>query len=601
MSEETIRQDAAGGRRRRAGVEAVLVAATAALAALLGLVGLAITGPEKLISLIVLIVLASLFNLLLWWLGRRGVSQAPILAGAAIGNLLFLTLGIYLTGGFRSPLLPFYALYVVIAGFRYGWWGTLVSFGLCVLSWAGLAVLAPPTNLEGWAWVAMTATGFVMIALVVGSLAQRYVEFNRASLQRSRELTFLREAGRSLSASLDPQKVLAGTLARVNEVLDVEAASLALLDPETGWITIELAIGGGNEAVQGLRLELGQGIVGQVIEEGRPELVPDVSADPRWYKGVDQVSGWQTRSILCVPLRVKGQVIGALEALNKRDGPFTEEDLRLLSSLADLAAQSIENARLHDQIQQHMERLQYAYDELQRLDELKSTFIRNVSHELRTPLALIEGYVELILEEQMGPLRPEQRQGLTTVMDKTTLLTSMVNDFISLQTIGAMYFDLEILRPETIVQEAVERIRPKAEKARIELEMCLPETGPLPSVRGDARRLGQVFHHLLDNAVKFSPNGGRVCVTLGQEGDMVLVSVQDEGIGVQTGELERIFDRFYQVDGSSTRRYGGTGTGLALAKEVVEAHGGAVFAESEPGKGSRFSVFLPALDEQGGG
>ena len=184
-------------------------------------------------------------------------------------------------------------------------------------------------------------------------------------------------------------------------MLDVEAASLALVDRETGFITFELAIGGGNDSVKGLRLEPGQGIVGQSIAEGRAVLVSDVVADPRWFGGVDQVSGYQTRSLMCVPLRVKGQVIGALEVLNKRDGPFTGDDLRLVSSLGDLAAQAIENARLHDEIRRHVQDLQVAYDEVRKLDELKSAFIRNVSHELRTPLALIEGYTELLLDEQM--------------------------------------------------------------------------------------------------------------------------------------------------------------------------------------------------------
>jgi signal transduction histidine kinase len=116
-------------------------------------------------------------------------------------------------------------------------------------------------------------------------------------------------------------------------------------------------------------------------------------------------------------------------------------------------------------------------------------------------------------------------------------------------------------------------------------------------VRGDARRLRQVFDHLLDNAIKFSPNGGTICLSLGEEGDMVCVQVQDQGIGLPTDELERVFDRFYQVDGSATRRFGGTGLGLALVKEVVEAHGGAVWVESEVGQGSTFTLFLPCCPE----
>jgi signal transduction histidine kinase len=392
---------------------------------------------------------------------------------------------------------------------------------------------------------------------------------------------------------------LAVTLAQVSELMAVEAASLALVDRATGRITFDLVVGGADNAVEGLRLEPGQGVVGQVIQRECAMLVPDVSVDPNFCQEVDEISGYRTRSLLCVPLRVEGQVIGALEVLNKRAKTFTERDLRLLSSIADLAAPAIENARLHEEVRQHVARLQEAYDEVRKLDELKSVFIRNVSHELRTPLALIQGYLELILDGQLGPLQSEQRQSLTTVAERTMELGRMVNDFISLQTIGALGFDMEVLNPAALVESAVEAARSKADKARIRFELDLPSADGLPLIQGDARRLGRVLDHLLDNAIKFSPNGGVVRVSIAREGQMVRVQVQDQGIGLPTDQLERVFDRFYQVDGSATRRYGGTGLGLSLVKEVVEAHGGAVWAESEgvPGQGSTLSFFLPISGE----
>jgi signal transduction histidine kinase len=326
--------------------------------------------------------------------------------------------------------------------------------------------------------------------------------------------------------------------------------------------------------------------------------VSDVARDRRWFKGVDQVSGYQTRSLLCVPLRVKGQVIGALEVLNKRDGPFTDDDLRLVSSLGDLAAQAIENARLHDEIRQHVQNLQMAYDEVRKLDDLKSAFIRNVSHELRTPLALIEGYTELLLDDQMGELEPEQQKALSLVADKASHLNRLVNDIISLQTIGAMGFDMELLSASALAERAVDAVQPKADKADIQLRLDAKSAEERLRVEGDARRLDQVLGHLLDNAVKFSPNGGLVSLSLEREAEMVVIQVKDEGIGLPPDQLERVFDRFYQVDGSATRYFGGAGLGLALVKEVVEAHGGAVWAESAgiPGRGCTFTLCLPARD-----
>ena|GEM_PF-2667695 len=584
--------------RRIPRLELGLVLITLLVSALFSLGGLALTGAKLLQPLALLLSMGFGYNLFLLWLDRRPVPEWVITWGARLGNLLFLTIGVHLTGGFRSPFLPLYAIYLVVASLRYGWSGAGRSLLLCCVSWAVLLAINPPVGVGEWAWAGMAVGVFGLIALVVGVLASRHVAFWQESLQRNRELVFLSEAGRLLAASLNPQEVLAGTLARVSDLLDVEAASLALVDPITGHTVLELAIGGGSEVIKGVRLEPGQGIVGRVIQEGQPVLVSDVSADPHWYAGVDQMSGYRTRSILCVPLQVKGQVIGALEVLNKRDGPFTLHDQRLLSSLADLAAQCIENARLHEQVQHHASRLQEAYREVSRLDELKSAFIRNVSHELRTPLTLIKGYVELLLEDQLGPLRPEQRQGLTVVMDRVSHLISLVNDIITLQTIGAMGFDLEVISMAILARAAVDAAHLKAKRSRLALEMrvCQPEDRLL--VRGDARRLRQTLDHLLDNAIKFSPGGGTVVVSVGREGEMVQVSVQDEGIGLDTAQLEQIWERFYQVDSSSARRFGGIGLGLALVKEVVEAHGGAVWVESTLGQGSTFSIFLPAYDRR---
>jgi signal transduction histidine kinase len=568
------------------------------LSGLLVAVGLLLFEGIEVFPLVGILAVALAYNLLILWLERRGLGASVVAWGRDLGNAAFITLVVYYSGSFTSPFLVLYAVYIVASGLGSGWAGTLRSLGLSVVGWAVLLARFPSSTVEQWAQIAAMAGTFLALSFVVGVLTQQFVGASKEALKRNQEIEFLQDAGRSLGSSLDPQRVLAATLAQVNEILDVEAASLALVDRETGFITFELAIGGGNDAVKGLRLEPGQGIVGKSIADGRAVLVSDVAKDRRWFKGVDQVSGYQTRSLLCVPLRVKGQVIGALEVLNKRDGPFTDDDLRLVSSLSDLAAQAIENARLHDEIRQHVQNLQAAYDEVRKLDDLKSAFIRNVSHELRTPLALIEGYTELLLDDQMGELEPEQQKAVSLVADKAAHLNRLVNDIISLQTIGTMGFDMERLSASALAKHAVEAVRPKADKAGIQLRVDAKSVEEQLQVDGDVRRLDQVLGHLLDNAVKFSPNGGLVSLSLEREAEMVVIQVKDEGIGVPPDQLERVFDRFYQVDGSATRYFGGAGLGLALVKEVVEAHGGAVWAESAgiPGRGCTFTLCLPAHD-----
>ena len=182
--------------------------------------------------------------------------------------------------------------------------------------------------------------------------------------------------------------------------------------------------------------------------------------------------------------------------------------------------------------------------------------------------------------------------------DKSSHLNRLVNDIISLQTVGAMGFDMELLNMSALARKAVEALRPKGDKAAIQLVLTIVSAEEQLQLEGDARRLDQVLSHLLDNAVKFSPNGGVVSLTLEREAEMVVIQVVDEGIGLSRDQLDRVFDRFYQVDGSATRHFGGAGLGLALVKEVVEAHGGAVWAESEglAGKGCIFTLCLPAYD-----
>jgi len=567
------------------------------IGAVVALAGLALLGTQPLAPLVVVLALGIALNILLVWLAQRRVPEWLLTWGGELTNLALLTAAIHLTGGFQSPFYLLYTIYLLIVGLRYGWGGVLSGLLLCLLSWVTLILLAPPSTLEAWIRILLLAGGVVLFSAVVGVLAERYIRFWHEARQRNREIEFLQEAGQSLAASLDPQEVLATTLARVNEVIKVDAASLALVDRETGRITLELAIGGGDKKIEGLRLEPGQGIVGQTIQEGRPILVPDVTIDPRWFSEADKISGYRTRSILSVPLIVQGRVIGALEVLNKLDGPFSEYDQRLLSSLADLAAQSIENARLHEELQQSALRLRDAYAEVHKLDELKSAFIRNVTHELRTPLTLIEGYLELLLDGQMGPLLPQQQQSLTVVAEKSAQLTHLVNDIVSLQAVGAMGFDFEVLSLVSLSEKAVAALRPKADKARIRFELSLPPPEEPAMIEGDARRLYRVLIHLLENAIKFSPNGGTVRAAVESDRETVFVRVTDQGIGLPSAELERVFDRFYQVDGSSTRRYSGIGLGLAHVKEVIEAHGGGVWAESKgPGQGSTFVCFFPAYE-----
>lgn len=248
------------------------------------------------------------------------------------------------------------------------------------------------------------------------------------------------------------------------------------------------------------------------------------------------------------------------------------------------------------ELQTAYDRLQAQHEELQSLDRLKSQVLANVSHELRTPLVTIRGYNELMLQEEMGHLNDRQRKGLEISAKSIQRLLSLIEnliDFARLEKdsvrLSAERVDLGALLTDVVTQTA-DSMRQKQLKLNLELP---PE--PL-IVLGDRARLTQAFRNLVDNAEKFSDPSGTVRVALRTEGDYIHCDITDSGIGIPDEEQDKIFNTFYQVDGSSTRQYPGLGIGLAIVREIIELHGGQIEVQSELGQGSSFRVTMPTAD-----
>ncbi len=227
------------------------------------------------------------------------------------------------------------------------------------------------------------------------------------------------------------------------------------------------------------------------------------------------------------------------------------------------------------------------------LDDLHSTFIQNVSHELRTPLTIIQGYAELLGDGSLGALAPEQQEAVFVIVDRVCALRTLVERINILLEVEAHAIALLPLALDEIVAEVVKGRRTAATQAGLTLELHL-EPG-LPPVSGAPYHLQQAIDCLLENALKFTPGGGRVEVQVYTEPGWVCLAVTDTGIGMTEEELERIFTRFYQRDRSTTRQYRGIGLGLTLVRAVIEEHSGRVEVESQLGQGSRFTMKLPAL------
>ncbi len=252
------------------------------------------------------------------------------------------------------------------------------------------------------------------------------------------------------------------------------------------------------------------------------------------------------------------------------------------------------NAQLEQRVADRTRELEQAYRKLTELDQLKGNFISNVSHELRTPLTKIKGFYALLAAGDLGPLTDEQRQAVDVMGRGVSELERLVGDLIQFAT-GAR--GEMVLRPGPVpVAEAVGRaVAAHLERAEAQ---GLSLTGRLPApdicVQADAEKLRWVLDQLLDNAIKYTPAGGRVEAGAERAGDRVRLWVADTGPGIEEARLPELFEPFHQLDGSSTRRRGGTGLGLALVKMIVAAHRSAIAVDTQPGQGSRFSFDLPA-------
>ncbi len=259
-------------------------------------------------------------------------------------------------------------------------------------------------------------------------------------------------------------------------------------------------------------------------------------------------------------------------------------------------------------------KLQGAYDRLKELDRLKSNFLATVSHELRTPLTSIIGYSEMLEANIAGELNDEQREFIGTIHQKGNQLLGLISSLLDLSKLeqGVMRLDPQPVDPAGVMEDLERTFAPHAHRKSIELEVTTD--GELPPLQADPLRLKQILCNLAENAIKFTPEGGTVrfaveatdwedasseygAVLMGGIRRAVAFHISDTGIGMPVAELERIFDAFYQVDGSSTREHGGTGLGLSIVKRLVDAHGGKVSVRSAPSEGTTFTVTIPEADD----
>lgn len=385
------------------------------------------------------------------------------------------------------------------------------------------------------------------------------------------------------NTTLDIDDLLRLITRTASELLNCEAISLILYDKKSVQLFFIGADESNPQKLAEMPIFLDRSLASKIFRTNRPLILNDLQQDSRQYAPVPQHFNFQPRTLLGVPMSYRNHVIGVLEALNKREGLFTEADEQILSVVAAHAAVAIHNAQL-------VQTLPGASDKDSETNRLKDNFLALASHELRTPLGIIIGYATLLQEESQGELSKHAEQILNAAMQMRALLEDMTN-LALLETEGET-FKSRSIAIQKIFELAFKEIQELADGKAQKVAFDFPEN-PLV-VKGDPDKLTAAFIKILHNAVQYTPENGQITIGAKTDGRAILTWVQDTGIGIPPDQLHSIFQEFYQVESPNTRRYGGLGIGLAIAKGVIEAQGGYIWAESGgPEKGTTIKVLLP--------
>ena len=402
--------------------------------------------------------------------------------------------------------------------------------------------------------------------------------------QMINQLARLVEISVTLNSTLQLEPLLEYILDTAAELLDCEAASILLYDQKQHQLWFAATTGSSPKELAGISVPLNNSIAGTIFQENKPLVINNVEREERHNTDVSEQIKHQVRSLLGVPMEIQDQKVGVLEAINKKSSTFSFADTKLLSIIASQAAVAINNARL-------VQELQNANAELSETDEMKTRFMAVASHELRTPLGIIMGYATFLKEEAQGELSEHANSVLTAALELRTMVEDLTN-------MNLIYTGQRDIRPvpvvlQDIIQVACDEMASDAEAKGHQLIFDLPDEAII--VRAD-QKLKLVFGNVLNNAVRFTPGPGKILVRLTATADKALVEIRDNGIGIPPDKLTRIFDQFYQIEDHMTRRYGGLGLGLAIARVLVELHDGRIWAVSDGlGKGATFKIQLPLI------
>jgi signal transduction histidine kinase/CheY-like chemotaxis protein len=424
------------------------------------------------------------------------------------------------------------------------------------------------------------------IAIQTGNLFKR-LESQRVELARSvEELQALADVGEAVNSTVDLREVLRTIVTLAVEFSATDGGSIFEFDAEQQEFKLSTAYGTDDELIKDLqatRIRLGETVVGRAAATGKTQAIADLSTAPSDpHLELLRRHGW--RSMLAVPLLRKDRILGALVVRRKRPGEFSDEVTDLLETFASQSTLAVQNAHLFREIAEKSHEVEVA-------SRHKSEFLASMSHELRTPLNAVIGFSDVLLEGMFGELNEKQRDYLEDIRDSGRHLLELLNEILDLSKIeaGRMRLEPGPFSISSVLEDALRMVRDRASQHAVELSVNVG-TG-IGMLFADELKIKQVILNLLTNAVKFTPDGGRVEVGARRLDGRIEVTVVDNGIGIPVEDQARIFESFEQ--GKREAKEEGTGLGLTLSRKIVELHGGQIWVESEAGQGSTFGFSIP--------
>ena len=389
----------------------------------------------------------------------------------------------------------------------------------------------------------------------------------------------LEQMAKAIVSQLELDEVLSRALEMALTVVEAEEAAIVLADKQTGELFVEAERRAGSDKTDSRRRKIEDPLAAKVIRTGEP-LKASSRMDETQIRIRDNML---VDALSYVPIKLGGVSFGVLLVTHRQEGKkFTQRDQRLLGAITDFAAIALQNSRL--------------YQSTREADQVKDEMIQNISHEFRTPLSFILGFTQFVLEDakEGNELNELQIDYLRLSVKHAHKLEWLVDNFVTIQSAQDIAPNKEPTGVVTMLDEALESVRFRADELNITVTLKVGNDMPLVMI--DRMAISQVVDNLLSNALKFTPRGGDIDVHAAlMPSGKVHISIVNTGMGVPDEERERIFEKFVQVDGTTTRSFGGVGIGLAVCKAVIDSHKEKIWVESESGKGATFIFSLPPV------